>query len=84
MQSNNTTSGGGNQAAPESIFISISEAAALMQCSYSSAQKAVAICNARMKELGMWTLNGRTNRKALMELIGASREKPFFEGAKVK
>ncbi len=84
MQVHDTTSGAGNQAVPESIFISITEAAALMQCSYSSAQKAVAICNARMKELGMWTLNGRTNRKALLELIGASREKPFFDGGKVK
>ena len=67
------------QAAPESIFISITEAAALMGCSYSKAQQAVAACNKRAKDLGLFTITGKCNRRALLEYIGVYRES-FFDG----
>lgn len=67
------------QAAPESIFISITEAAALMGCSYSKAQQAVAACNKRAKDLGLFTITGKCNRRALLEYLGVYRES-FFDG----
>ena len=75
-----TTNGAGVQAAPESLYITISEAAALLGCSYSSAQKAVAKCNERQKQLGLFSLTGRCLRSCLLEYVGAPRKEPFFDG----
>ncbi len=69
------------QAAPESIFISITEAATLMGCSYSKAQQAVSACNKRAKSLGLFTITGKCNRRALLEYLGVYRES-FFDAPK--
>lgn len=65
----------------ESIFIGISEAAALMGCSYSKAQQAVSACNKRAKSLGLFTITGKCNRRALLEYLGVYRES-FFDAPK--
>ncbi len=78
---NDTTNAATGQAAPESIFITIRECAAMLGCSYSSAQKLVAQANKRCKELGIFVLTGRANRRAVMELLGCNRES-FFDKAK--
>ncbi len=77
MQSHDTTSSADVQA--ESIFISITEAASLMGCSYSKAQQAVSECNKRAKALGLFTITGKCNRRALLEYLGVYRES-FFDG----
>lgn len=69
------------QGTPESIFISIAEAASLMGCSYAKAQQAVAACNKRAKSLGLFTITGKCNRRALLEYLGVYCE-TFFDGAK--
>ncbi len=79
---NDTTNAASAQAAPaESIFISIPEAASLMGCSYSKAQQAVAACNKRAKSLGLFTITGKCNRRALLEYLGVYRES-FFDAPK--
>lgn len=77
MQKHDTTSDAAGQA--ESIFISITEAASLMGCSYSKAQQAVSECNKRAKALGLFTITGKCNRRALLEYLGVYRES-FFDG----
>jgi hypothetical protein len=72
-----TTNEGTKQA--ESLFVTIAEAAQIIGCSYSSAQKAVAYCNKRAKTLGLFTVAGKCNRRALMEYLGADRAS-FFDG----
>lgn len=74
---NDTTNGADVQTG--SIFISITEAAEIIGCSYTTAQKAVAYCNKRAKALGLFTVAGKCNRRALMEYLGAGRES-FFDG----
>lgn len=76
-----TTNAASAQAEPESIFISISEAASLMGCSYSKAQQAVSACNKRAKSLGLFTITGKCNRRALLEYLGVYRES-FFDAPK--
>lgn len=76
-----TTNTASAQAAPESIFITIRECADMLGCSYSSAQKLVAQANKRCKELGIFVLTGRANRRAVMELLGCNRES-FFDAPK--
>ena len=78
MQEHDTTNENGKQA--ESIFVTIGEAAEIIGCSYTTAQKAVAFCNKRAKSLGLFTVAGKCNRRALMEYLGADRES-FFDGA---
>ena len=78
---NDTTNTASAQAATESIFISIPEAASLMGCSYSKAQQAVAACNKRAKSLGLFTITGKCNRRALLEYLGVYRES-FFDAPK--
>ena len=78
---NDTTNAASAQAAPESIFISITEAATLMGCSYSKAQQAVSACNKRAKSLGLFTITGKCNRRALLEYLGVYRES-FFDAPK--
>ena len=73
-----TTEGAGQA---ESLFVTIAEAAEIIGCSYTSAQKAVATCNKRAKELGLFTIAGKCNRRALMEYLGAGRES-FFDAPK--
>lgn len=74
-----TTEGNGQA---ESLFVTIAEAAQIIGCSYTTAQKAVAYCNKRAKALGLFTVAGKCNRRALMEYLGASRKEPFFDGCK--
>lgn len=78
---NDTTNAASAQAEPESIFITIRECADMLGCSYSSAQKLVAQANKRCKELGIFVLTGRANRRAVMELLGCNRES-FFDAPK--
>ena len=72
-----TTTEGTGQA--ESLFVTITEAAQIIGCSYTTAQKAVAFCNKRAKALGLFTVSGKCNRRALMEYLGAGRPS-FFDG----
>lgn len=78
---NDTTNAASAQAATESIFITIQECADMLGCSYSSAQKLVAQANKRCKELNLFVLTGRANRRAVMELLGCNRES-FFDAPK--
>ena len=66
----------------ETLYITISEAAKLLGCSYSKAQQAVAECNRRQKALGLFTITGRCLRSCLLEFVGATRKSPFFDGPK--
>lgn len=75
---NDTTQEGKGQA----LYITISEAAALLGCSYSKAQQAVAECNKRQKQLKLFTITGRCLRSCLLEYIGATRQEPFFDAPK--
>ena len=77
MQEHDTT----NTAAGQPLYITITEAAALLGCSYSKAQQAVSECNKRQKTLGLFTITGRCLRSCFMEYIGASRQEPFFYGS---
>ena len=75
------TTEGAEQA--ESLFVTIKEAAAIIGCSYATAQKAVAYCNKRAKSLGLFTVAGKCNRRALLEYLGVGRESFFnSKGAK--
>lgn len=82
MQSHDTTSGAGKQAAPESIYIGIKEAAGLMKCSYAKARQAVSACNRRQKELGLFTIQGRALRSCFYEYVGITRQNSFFDAPK--
>ena len=75
-----TTEGAGQA---ESLFITINEAAQVIGCSYATAQKAVSYCNKRAKSLGLFTVAGKCNRRALMEYLGAGQAS-FFDGKGAK
>lgn len=77
MQSHDTTNTAAGQS--ESIFITIRECAEMLGISYSSAQKLIAQANKRCKELNLFVLTGRANRRAVYELLGCNRES-FFDG----
>lgn len=79
MHEYNTTNTAEGTGQAESLFVTITEAAEIIGCSYTTAQKAVAFCNKRAKALGLFTVAGKCNRRALMEYLGAGRES-FFDG----
>ncbi len=69
------------QTPPDSIFIGIPEAAQIIGCSYSKAQQAVSTCNQRAKSMGLFTLSGKCNRRALLEYLVVYQES-FFANVK--
>ena len=54
----------------ESVFIRLEEAAEIMQCSRSTAQRCFAEINAKLRARGCFVIAGRCNRREFYKAIG--------------
>ena len=54
----------------ESVFIRLEEAAEIMQCSRSTAQRCFAEINAKLRARGCFVISGRCNRREFYKAIG--------------
>ena len=54
----------------ESVFIRLEEAAEIMSCSRSTAQRCFTEINAKLRARGCFTIAGRCNRKEFYKAIG--------------
>ena len=73
MKNNETARGTGAPQATEkveSVFIRLEEAAEIMQCSRSTAQRCFAEINAKLRARGCFVIAGRCNRREFYKAIG--------------
>ena len=54
----------------ESVFIRLEEAAEIMQCSRSTAQRCFAEINTKLRARGCFVIAGRCNRREFYKAIG--------------
>ena len=69
-KSTGITPANGGTEAPQSLYIRIPEAMALMDCSRSTAQRCFASINAKLKKDGLFVIAGRCLRSRFYEAIG--------------